>query len=49
MIVILKGFIKEIDMSFGNYSNFESRQFQWISAKISEWGSLRSPDSEGSD
>ena len=30
-------------------SNFESRQFQSISAKFSDWGLLRSPQSEASD
>ena len=49
MIVILKGFIWEIDIGIGKYSNFESRQFQSISATFSDWGSLCSAQSESSD
>ena len=45
MIVILKGFIWEIDIGIDKYSNFESRQFQSISAKFSDWGSLCSAQS----
>ena len=42
MIVGLKGFSWEFDIGIRKYSNFESRQFQSISAKFSDWGSLRS-------
>ena len=44
MILFLKGFFSEFDIvSISKCKNFESRQFQSISAKFSEWGSLRSP------
>ena len=49
MIVVLKGLFYEFDFGFSKYSNFESRQFQSISAKFSDWVSLRSPQSEASD
>ena len=49
MIVVLKGFFWEFDIDISKYSNFESRQFQSISAKFSDWVSLRSAKSEASD
>ena len=42
MIVGLKGFSWEFDIDIRKYSSFKSRQFQSISAKFSDWGSLRS-------
>ena len=49
VIVVLKGFFWEFDIGISKYSNFESRQFQSISAKFSDWGSLRLPQFEASD
>ena len=49
MIVVLKGIFWEFDIGISKYSNFESRQFQSISAKFSDWGTLRLPRSEASD
>ena len=42
-------FLSECLNGISKYSNFESRQFQSISAKFSDWGLLRSPQSEASD
>ena len=49
MIVVLKGFLWEFDIGISKYSHFESRQFQSISVKFSDWDSLRLPQSEASD
>ena len=51
MIVFLKGFFQELGIFISKYSNFESTEFQSISAtgKSSYWGSLRSAQSEGLD
>ena len=49
MIVVSKGIFWELDIGISKYSNFESRQFQSISAKFSDWGLLCSPQSEASD
>ena len=49
MIVVLKGVFWEFDIGISKYSIFESRQFQSISAKFSDWGSLCSPQFEASD
>ena len=49
MIVVLKEFFGEFDIGISKYNNFESRQFQSISTKSSDWGWLRSPQSEASD
>ena len=51
MIVFLKGFFQEFGIFISKYSNFESTQFQSVSAtgKFSYWGLLRSAQSEASD
>ena len=49
MIVALKGIFLEFDIGISKCSNFESRQFQSISAKFSDRGTLGSPQSEPSD
>ena len=38
-----------LDIDISKYSYFESRQFLSTSAKFSDWGSLRSPQTEASD
>ena len=49
MIVVLKGFFWKFDIGISKYSDFESRQLQSIPAKFSDWGLLRSTQSEASD
>ena len=49
MIVVLKGFSLELNIGISKYSNFESIQFQSISAKFSDWVTLHLPQSEASD
>ena len=41
--------LEVFDIGNSKYSNFESRQFKSISAKFSDWGLLRSPQSEALD
>mgnify|MGYP001797732153 CR=1 FL=1 len=38
MIVVIKGFFLEFDIGISTDSNFESRQFQTISATFSDFG-----------
>ena len=49
MMVILKGILYEFEFGISIYSNFESRVFQSISAKLFDWGLLRSPQFDASD
>ena len=49
MIAILKRFFQEFDIGISIYRYFESGQFQSISAKFSDWGSLCLPQTEASD
>ena len=49
MIAVLKGVFEEFDVGIIKDGNFEGRQFLAISAKFSDWGSLRLPQSEASD
>ena len=48
-VLNLNGFLQEVDIGISKYGNFESRQFQSISATLSDWGSLGLPQSETSD
>ena len=48
MIVVL-GFIQEFEFGISKFSYFESSQFQSSPAKFSDFGLLRSPQSEASD
>ena len=48
-VLNLNEFLQEFEIGISKYGNFESRQFQSISATLSDWGSLGLPQSETSD